>query len=261
VVPKSSIPTPRDLPDSGARKILDGLLNLIYPEVCLLCSAQVSRRRDCGVCRSCWERALGLKIVPPRCSSCGMPFQNLETESEHLCGNCIQHPPPFAGARSFGLYAGEISALIQGFKFQNRRNLGGLLVPLLADTFFDSWRREDFDFIVPVPLHKRRKRERGYNQSELLARSLARQIAVPFIDSLLRVRATAPQVGLTDSQRLENMHNAFRCSLPAQTSKQRVLLIDDVMTTGATVASAARALLDAGAWRVSVLTIARAARW
>jgi ComF family protein len=260
VVPKSSIPTSRDLPGSGAQKILDGLLNLIYPETCFLCSAQVSRRQDCGICGNCWDKAVALKIVPPHCASCGLPFQSFETESESLCGDCIQQPPPFAGARSFGLYTAELSGVIQGFKFQNRRNLAGLLVPLLADTFFATWRREDFELIVPVPLHATRKRERGYNQSELLARSLARQIATPFKDALLRVRSTKPQVGLTDSQRLANVHNAFRCAVPAQMSRQRILLIDDVMTTGATAASAARALLEAGAWRVSVLTVARAAK-
>jgi competence protein ComFC len=134
-------------------------------------------------------------------------------------------------------------------------------MPLLAEVFWDSWKREDFDFVVPIPLHPKRKRERGYNQSELLARSLAARIAIPFADALLRVRSTAPQVGLTDSQRLENVHNAFRCDTLAQVSKQRVLLIDDVMTTGATAASAAKALLEGGAWRVSVLTLARAIKW
>jgi ComF family protein len=261
VASKSYIITTRDLPYSDARRILDGILNLIYPEVCFVCSVPVSRRQDCGVCRSCWDKAVALRIVPPRCPSCGLPFQNFEAGVENLCGDCIQQLPPYAGARSFGHYTGELSALIQGLKFQNRRNLIGLLVPLLAHTFFDSWKREDFDFIVPVPLHTKRKRERGYNQSELLARSLERQIAVPLNNALVRVRYTAPQVGLTDSQRLENVRNAFRCIRPLEISKKRVLLIDDVMTTGATVASAAQTLLEEGAWRISVLTLARAVKW
>jgi ComF family protein len=258
---KSYIPTIRDLPDSDVRRVLDGLLNLVYPEVCLLCSASISRRRDCGICDSCWNKAIALRIVPPRCSCCGLPFQNFAAESESLCGDCIQQLPPYAGARSFGHYTSELSGLIQGLKFRSRRNLVVLLMPLLADTFFDSWKREDFDFITPVPLHPKRKCERGYNQSELLARSLAGRIAVPCNNVLIRVRSTAPQVGLTNSQRLENMRNAFRCIAPAQILKRRVLLIDDVMTTGATAASAARALLEGGAWRVSVLTVARASKW
>ncbi len=260
VAPKPYFPTTRDLPASPAQKILDSLLNLIYPESCFLCSVPISLQQDCGVCDSCWNKTLALRIAPPRCSCCGLPFQNFEEDSEHLCGNCIQQMPPYTGARAFGYYLGQLSGLIQGLKFQGRRNLAGLLAPLLAGVFYDSWSREDLDCIVPVPLHPTRKRERGYNQSELLARSLARQLAIPDTPALIRVRSTPPQVGLTDSQRIENVRNAFICVKPRKVSDRRILLIDDVMTTGATVASAAQALLEGGAFRVSVLTVARAAK-
>ena len=166
--------------------------------------------------------------------------------------------PPYAGARSFGYYTAELSRLIQGLKFQGRRDFTKLLVPLLARAFWDSWKREDFDLIVPVPLHIKRKRDRGYNQSELLARMLAREIAIPCSRALIRARSTLPQVGLTDSQRLENVRQAFRCVNRQQIYERCILLIDDVMTTGATAASASGSLLAAGARRVSVLTVARA---
>jgi ComF family protein len=260
VAPKPFFPTKRDFPASPAQKILDSLLNLIYPETCFLCAVPVSRQQDCSVCNGCWGKTLALRITPPRCSSCGLPFQNLEKDSEHLCGNCIRQTPPYAGARAFGHYTGELSGLIQGLKFQGRKNLAALLAPLMADVFFDTWSREEFDCIVPVPLHRKRKRERGYNQSELLSRLLARQLAIPDIHALIRVRSTLPQVGLTDSQRSENLRDAFRCAKPQQVSNRRILLIDDVMTTGATVASAACALLGGGASRVSVLTVARAVK-
>jgi ComF family protein len=168
--------------------------------------------------------------------------------------------PPYAGARSFGHYSAEMSQVIQEFKFCGRRNLAGLLAPLLADTFFDTWGRDEFDLIVPIPLHPKRKRDRGYNQAELLAVLLARLLAIPYGKALLRIRSTLPQVGLSDIQRLENVRKAFRCFMPQRISKRRILLIDDVMTTGATVESAAQALVDAGAWRVSVLTVARVGR-
>jgi ComF family protein len=258
VISKSYIPTIRDLPTSFVRKIFDSLLNLAYPEVCYLCSEPVHRQQDCGVCSCCWEKAVALKIRPPRCPSCGLPFQNFEDDSEHLCGNCIRMMPPYSGARSFGYYAAELSGLIQGLKFQGRRNLVRLLTPLMARTFHDSWDRSDFDLLAPVPLHPKRKRERGYNQSELLARSLARYTAIPLDHVLVRFRATMPQVGLTDTQRLKNVRNAFRCIKPQAIRNRRVLLIDDVMTTGATASSAAQALLKGGARRVSVLTVARA---
>jgi ComF family protein len=190
-----------------------------------------------------------------------LPLHNFQDDSEHLCGDCILHAPPYAGARSFGYYTGELTSIVQGMKFSGRRNLAGLLAPLLTATFYDTWNREQVDLVVPVPLHSKRKRDRGYNQSELLARSLARQIAVPLEKgALVRTRPTLPQVGLTDAQRLENVRGAFRCALPRRVSGKRVLLIDDVMTTGATASSAARALLEGGASRVSVLTVARAVR-
>ena len=261
MVAKPYFPTTRDLPASPAQRILDSLLNLIYPERCFICAAPVARRHECSVCANCWTRAMSLKIAPPRCASCGLPFQSFQDTSEYLCGNCILRIPPYAGARSFGYYTGELSRMIQGLKFQGRRNVAGLLAPLLTSTFFENWGREDFNLLVPVPLHPRRKRERGFNQSEVLTRLLARQLAVPWIPALIRVRPTVPQVGLTESQRQENVRKAFRCRNPRQISKSRVLLIDDVMTTGATVASAAQALRDAGALRVSVLTVARAAKW
>jgi ComF family protein len=257
VAPKPFFPTTRDVPVSYAGRLFDGLLNLLYPEVCFVCSAPVARHQDCGVCNGCWDKAVALKISPPRCSSCGLPLQNFEDESDHLCGNCILQMPPYSGARSFGYYTADLSRIVQELKFHGRRNLAGLLAPLLTEAFFESWGREDFDLIVPVPLHPSRKRERGYNQSELLARSLARQIAIPFQRALLRVRATLPQVGLTDTERRENVRRAFRCAHPQQISRKRILLIDDVMTTGATVASAAQTLLENGALRISVLTVAR----
>jgi len=184
----------------------------------------------------------------------------LDKDVEHLCGKCLIQIPNYSGARSFGYYAGELSRLIQGLKFHGRRNLAGLLAPLMASVFYEFWSREEFDLIVPVPLHPRRKRERGYNQSELLARTLAAQIAIPCsIRILVRFRSTLQQVGLSDSQRIENVQNAFRCIDADRISGKRVLLVDDVMTTGATAASAAQALIRAGCLRVSVLTVARAA--
>ena len=258
MTPKYYVPTSRDLHPSQFQVLLDGVLNLVYPERCLICAVPVARRQDCSVCDECWEKSMALKIQSPRCSSCGLPFQTLRDDSDHLCGDCILQPPPYSGARSFGYYTAELSALVHGLKFHGRRNLIALLAPLLAEVFFENWNRENFDGLAPIPLHPRRKRERGYNQSELLAQSLSHKIAVPCVDGLRRLRPTLPQVGLTDVQRHENVRKAFVCKDEALIRRKRILLIDDVMTTGATVSSAARALLDGGALRVSVLTIARA---
>lgn len=257
----SHTPSTRDRPPSPFRTLLDGLLNLVYPEVCLVCSTPVSRIQERGVCDDCWAKVLDLKIGPPRCCSCGLPFRSTATSDGALCGDCILHAPSYSGARSYGYYAAALSGVIQGFKFGGRRNLAALLGPLLAEVFFETWRREDFDLLVPVPLHPKRRRERGYNQSELLLSSLAPHVRLPRCNALARIRATPPQVGLSDAQRQENVSAAFRCRHPERVRGKRVLLVDDVMTTGATVAGAAQALLAGGAMRVSVLTVARTAEW
>ncbi len=224
-----------------------------------MCGADVTRAREYSVCESCWEKALTLSIRPPWCACCGLPFQMEEMAGEHLCGTCSVEMPPFAGARSFGYYTGVISRLVQGFKFERRRNLVGLLAPLLAATFGATWSRADFDLVVPMPLHPRRQRERGFNQAALLASWLSKSLVIPCSHgALARIRHTPPQVGLADAERFRNVRAAFECRRRALVAGGRVLLIDDVMTTGATVSSATEALCKAGARSVAVLTVARA---
>jgi len=242
----------------GLDQIIDSLLNIFYPEVCFICANPVVHRRDRGVCVKCVNKATAHRLRPPVCASCGLPMPNFESGPDFLCGDCILNTPAFSGARSFGYYSGELARLIQGLKFNNRRNLVVLLGPFLIEAFYESWSRHEFDLVVPVPLHPRHKRSRGYNQAELLARVLAYQTGIPFSRRvLIRKRPTLPQVGLTHSQRQKNVRHAFHCIHPGQISGRRILLIDDVMTTGATAESASTALINGGAMRVSVLTLAR----
>jgi len=254
------LPTVRDAQVSFARAISDGFLNLLYPEECFICSTPVARRQDCGLCDDCWRKVLDLQIEGACCPSCGAPLPGFADGSKNLCLKCIRRPLPYSGARSFGYYSTEMRQAIHELKFKGRRPLARLLAPLLADVFFESWRREDFDFITYVPLHHGRRRERGFNQAELLGRALARIIGLPELRTLRRTAATPSQVGLSDAQRLDNVKNAFRCMHIDRVAGKRFLLIDDVMTTGATVASASQTLIDAGAGKVSVLTVARAIR-
>ena len=256
---KPAVPSHRQLPVSRVGLACDAILNLIYPDRCFLCATPVARLRDCSVCGNCWDRAVSLRLKPPWCPSCGLPFQMPLPDAGHLCGSCSVETPPFSGARSFGYYSAELSRLVQGFKFERRRNLARPLASLQASAYLETWRREDFEIIVPVPLHPRRRRERGFNQAALLAAALQELLLLPHSESpLSRVRDTLPQVGLSDAERKHNLRSAFRCERPALVRNRRVLLLDDVMTTGATAASAAEALLAAGARSVSVLTLARA---
>jgi len=253
-------PTARDIPAFSLQVISDGFLNLFYPEECFICSSPVARRQDCGLCDDCRRKVLSLRIEGARCPSCGAPLPGFADASGSLCLECVRRPPPYSGARSFGYYSTEMRQVIHELKFGGRRPLVKLLAPLMAEVFFQSWRREDFDLITSVPLHSARRRERGFNQAELLGRELARVVGLPEMRTARRATATQSQVGLSDAQRLENVRNAFSCTHTGRVAGKKVLLVDDVMTTGATVASTAGALIDAGAEKVSVLTAARATR-
>lgn len=207
-----------------------------------------------------------LPVNFPRCSCCGLIFQHLEGPN-HVCGTCHSNPPAFARARSFGVYEGALLTVIHKFKYNGKT---GLSVPL-GMLLFDEFRRwmdpEEIDIVVPVPLHIRRFRKRGYNQAYLLIRNWPQladeygmdgsRIAIGR-EALVRARPTAQQVGLNRSERRANMQNAFLVSKPEDIAGQRVLLIDDVMTTGTTAGECARSLLAAGAKQVDLLTLARA---
>jgi ComF family protein len=191
------------------------------------------------------------------CISCRTPFVNeFPLDSEGRCALCRSGLRAFDAAYSFGSYGGTLRELIHLLKYSKMRPLaaplGGLLLRSLP-------RDEAFDCIVPVPLHWRRQWERGFNQSEALAREVARATGLPVSTSLRRVRATAAQAGLSNSGRRRNVAQAFVCHR-GNAKGRRILLVDDVMTTGSTATACARALKSAGAARVSLLTVARADR-
>ncbi len=160
----------------------------------------------------------------------------------------------FDAAYSFGAYEGVLRQLIHLYKYRKIPTLARPLSALLARALP---REEAFDAIVPVPLHWRRRLQRGFNQADLLARGLSRVTGIPVIGALGRVRSTSTQAGLSNRSRRQNVTRAFRSR---NVSGKRILLIDDVMTTGATGAACALALKQAGARRVALLTVARADR-
>jgi len=184
------------------------------------------------------------------------------------CGECRADEAAFDGARSFGLYAGKLRKAVLRVKFSGDERLGMRLGELLAATWDSLPQAGEIDscLIVPVPLHPSRRRERGFNQSEVLAVGLARALrrqraeAAPRVakDCLRRKRATPPQTGLSVAARRENLRGAFEVIKPDAIRGRTIVLVDDVMTTGATLSACARALKHAGAAQVIGLTLARA---
>lgn len=239
-------------PARSAWALTAGLVDLLLPPRCPACASVVGPSQlFCAVCE------VGLLEPHDPCPRCGEP------EALELCARCQQDTPSFAALRAALLYGGPLADALLRFKYQGRSELARPLAALLTTSPLvarASWPAE-IDVLVPVPLHARRLRERGYNQAALLARPLARLLRRPLACRLLeRQRETRTQASLGLAERRENVQGAFVVRAPARPllSARRVLLVDDVATSGATAEACARALLAGGASRVHVLVLARA---
>jgi len=196
-------------------------------------------------------------IFPPRCEVCG------KGSEEALCSECfkqIKFMKPHLGIYSVSIYEGPLRNAIHRFKFKKRKiladPLGILLIKYLShNPMLDM---NEFELIIPVPLHKKRLRERGFNQAELLARVIGRYYELPVVSALERVKNTKAQFDLPREERFSNISGAFKVADPRSVYNKRILLLDDIYTTGATIAECSRALKIAGARRVEVLTLSRA---
>lgn len=193
------------------------------------------------------------------CVSCRTPFQNaFPLDAEGRCALCRTGLRGFDAAYCFGSYEGTLRELIHLYKYGRIQTLARPLADLLAAALPLD---ERFDAVTPVPLHWRKQWQRGFNQSDLLARVLARRRGIPVVRALRRARSTQTQAGLSNAERRKNVAAAFQCRRGGGTlAGRRVLLIDDVMTTGSTAAACARVLKQAGAARVVLLTVARVDR-
>ena len=234
------------------------LFSLLYPDDCRICAAPLIRFTRAPVCDQCIQAVEPLAATG-QCTRCGLPFANeAPLHGANLCGLCRRGATDFDWARGYGAYEGVLRRLIQLLKYDGMEPLARPLGARLAQVLSQA---EPVDLIIPVPLDRRRERSRGFNQSELIARELSRITGVP-IDrrTLRRERPTETQTGLTHSQRRLNVQGAFRVRHPERVAGKRVALVDDVITTGATVDACARTLKRAGAARVIVLALARARR-
>jgi len=205
-------------------------------------------------------------VRSPICTACGLMFKSRES-ADHVCGECARHPKKFKVARASGVYTPGFIEIVHQFKYKGKIQLAKPLGALLFTEFLHYWDNDAIDLILPVPLHKKRFRQRGFNQAYLLvndwdnlsrARSLWPWRAAIEINVLVRSKKTAPQTGLNRADRLRNIKDAFKVHRPDIIKDKRVLLVDDVYTTGATVNECARVLANSGAKRVDVLTLARA---
>lgn len=218
------------------------------------------------LCKACLKEFAC--IDSPKCPKCGIVFKSREGE-DHMCGECVNEPKKFGFARALGVYDKTLMSLIHRFKYEGKIQLAKPLSLLLFKVFLLNWRKREIDVVMPVPLHSKRLKQRGFNQAFMLIRYwpefdellIANSFGLSFnIDfkSLMRTRWTKSQTGLNKKQRMENIKNAFGIADPEKIISKYILLVDDVFTTGATLNECAQTLIRAGAKQVDVLTLARA---
>jgi ComF family protein len=247
--------------------MLHYLVNFFYPPRCAACDVRLgsdARRRLCADCHSRIDR-----MPEPFCEVCGIPLADIHSDGQHTdmrwCTNCRTSPPHFTRARAVVRYRHDaadderevVPSIIRRHKYGLDQSLAHALAECLGDQL--PLGDADYDVVIPVPLHRGRLRWRGFNQAAMLAFAVARRLGRPLdLSTLVRVRPTPPQTMQNRAERSKNLRRAFAVKRPAQVASRRILLIDDVMTTGATADECARTLSAAGARRVDVLTLARA---
>jgi ComF family protein len=236
------------------------IADFVFPPACCGCALLLEAGSGRTLCDSCASAIA--RVKDPMCSKCGLPLQHGNSATS-LCQPCLQHPPAFRKARSIAQYHARVEdqdvlgSILRRHKYGLNQSLSRTLREIVNGAVpFESI---DYDLVIPVPLHLHRLRWRGFNQAALLAAEIGRIINV-CVDytNLVRTKSTTPQTSADSAARRKNVRDAFDVKRPRDLASRNVLVIDDVMTTGATVNECARALISASARNVDVFTLARA---
>jgi ComF family protein len=238
--------------------LLKSLILFLYPAQCRYCGENLDPSDGHYICKSCWQEIEFIR--KPYCETCGYPLGPLAALPDRIpsCDECPENPQ-FRKARSVAVYDSVVGEAFRLLKYHGKTVMARPLADLMIEAMPVFFSMEDYDCIVPVPLHKRRKRERGYNQVELIGRRLTRATGIPMeIHVLIKTVNTPPQVGLSYEERLRNVRGHFDVSDPSRITGKKILLIDDVFTTGTTASESARVLSRKGkAKYVDVFTLLR----
>ncbi len=239
----------------------DALASVFFPAPCGICEKLLLRANRVPICEECLA---SFTPIPRRaCEICGQPIESFYTEAEAglRCANCAPPRYAFARARSIAIYEDALVSAVLMLKYRRMEPLGKWFGRRLMELVRSQGEAYAADVVVPVPLHQDRLKDRGFNQAELLAKPLAKALKLPCkLNLLVRTRERPQKRVLSIEERWEAVRGAFATRRGSQVDKLRVLLVDDVLTTGATLDACARALLDSGAKSVVAVTIARAAR-
>lgn len=239
----------------------DALVSVIFPGGCRICNRLLTDSRRVPICSECLGSFVRVPVIS--CETCGRPLPGFvqKEEPSRLCPACHDKTYAFDCAQSFAIYDGPLVRAILLLKFEQIEPLGVWFAERLVELAQDERNKFGADVVVPVPLYRQRERERGYNQAALISKPLARRLRLPHKSVLLvRTRARPDKRILSLKERWESVRGAFATRPGSRVDNLRVLLVDDVLTTGATLDACARALRGAGAKSVVALTVARAIR-
>jgi competence protein ComFC len=234
---------------------LNAAAGFFYPEICQLCQTERATAENGFVCSDCWQQVRFIR--PPFCERCGLPFEG-DITTKFECSNCREMELHFSSARSAVVAKTAVLEIIHRYKYQRQLWFEPFLADLLLREALPVLKNKKWDFIVSVPLFPAKEREREFNQAERLANHLGDATEIPVNTKLLRrVEPTLTQTRLTKEQRASNMKNAFAIRDDVKLNGERIILLDDVFTTGATTSACAKILRQAGAGDVCVWTVAR----
>ncbi|HWP41891.1 MAG TPA: double zinc ribbon domain-containing protein [Blastocatellia bacterium] len=236
-------------------KLRDGLVSLAYPEMCRVCGGPVEAWTDGIACADCWNDPLKTRLLSnkPVCERCGAPLD--PAREKGLCGGCGD--APYATAKACGIYSGTLEASVLFLK--THPHICGRLRAIIDRSYRENRELLASDLIIPVPLARTRRRERGFNQAAIIAKTIRPESGAKLDESsLVRIKHTERhRAGMDKIDRARSVARAFKVVRPRAIEGASILLVDDLYTTGSTVTAATRALLEAGAERVSVFTLAR----
>lgn len=240
--------------------ILKSLIWFLYPAQCRHCGENLDPADGYYICKSCWDQVE--YIEKPYCEKCGFPLDPLSALPEKVfsCANCPAEFK-FNRARSIAYYHNSaIGEAIRLLKDDGKTVMADKLADIMVDGMKRLLNPKDYDCIIPVPLHKKKLRKRGYNQMELIGRKVSEKTGIPLeTKSLIKIKDTLPQRGLSGKERTQNVKDSFSVINPVNIERKRILLIDDVMTTGSTINECAKILVEEGKVEsVDVLTLTRA---
>jgi ComF family protein len=227
-------------------RLFGNLLNIFFPSKCPICGNRSDSYLHNPICTSCWKEIK--RYSGPACKICGMPTVSAHTAT---CELCLKEGPPFSKVLYYGIYEGTLKEAIHLLKFNGVKSLSKPLGLMLSELQIPN-----ADGIVPVPLNHKNLKQREFNQTASISRHLSKELKIPLMLNVLKkTKDTLPQTDVTGKERLKNVKNAFKVS--SMVEGLNLLLVDDVITTGATIRECAKALINAGAESVNVVALAR----